>query len=95
MIARVFEEAGLTTVSIVLNNWSAEHVKPPRALFMPFPYGYALGKAEDAEYQHRVLEAAFGLLNHKDTPVLAEWTELPDRPVRILQASRVEVEGEP
>jgi hypothetical protein len=95
VIARVFEEAGLTTVSIVLNNWSAEHVKPPRALFMPFPYGYALGKAEDAEYQHRVLEATFGLLDHKDTPVLAEWTELPDRPVRILQASRIEVEGEP
>jgi len=62
---------------------------------MPFPYGYALGKAEDAEYQHRVLEATFGLLDHKETPVLAEWTELSDRPVRILQASQVEVEGKP
>src|SRR5207247_2406950 len=35
-----------------------EKVKPPRALFVPFPFGHALGRANDPELQHRVLRAA-------------------------------------
>lgn len=90
MIARVFEENNLTTLSIVLNNWSAERVKPPRALFVPFPYGYALGKSDDPDYQHSILAAAFALLDYDEPPVLAEWTGKPESPLQLLQASRVE-----
>ena len=39
VLARVFEEAGLTTVSIVLVREHAEKVKPPRALFIRYPDG--------------------------------------------------------
>ena len=62
VIARVLEEAGLPTVSIALIKEHAEKVKPPRALFVPFPYGYPLGKPNDAEFQHRVIESVLELL---------------------------------
>ena len=39
-----------------------EKLKPPRALFVPFPFGHALGRANDAVLQHRVLRAALDLL---------------------------------
>ena len=58
MLARVFEEAGLSTTSIVLIREHAERVKPPRALFVPFPFGFAFGNPDDPPFQHRVLAAA-------------------------------------
>ena len=75
VLARVFEEAGLTTVSLVLVREHAEKVKPPRALFVPFPYGYPLGKPDDPEFQHRVLGAAFDLLAFDEGPVLADFPD--------------------
>jgi hypothetical protein len=66
----------------------ALRTKPPRALFVPFPYGYALGKPRDPEFQHRVLQAALGLLN-ASSPILAEFPEKPDAPVQLIQASSV------
>ncbi len=90
MIARVFEEMGLTTVNIALVREHAEAVKPPRALTVPFPFGFALGRALDPDFQHRVLGAALGLLGNDDTPVLAVWPEDETRQVRLVQASHVE-----
>lgn len=90
MIARALEEAGLTTVNIALVREHAAAVKPPRALAVPFPFGYALGRADDAAYQHRVLRAALDLLTIDETPVLAEWPEDETRPVRLVQSSHVE-----
>jgi hypothetical protein len=94
VLARVFEEAGLTTVSLVLVREHAEKVKPPRALFIPFPYGYPLGKPDDPEFQHRVLGAAFDLLGCEEGPVLVDFpdeTGTPDLP----QASMVETSTDP
>ena len=65
----------MTTVSLVLVREHAEKVKPPRALFVPFPYGYPLGKPDDPEFQHRVLGAAFDLLGFDEGPVLADFPE--------------------
>ena len=75
VIARVFEEAGLPTVVIALIKEHAEKVKPSRALFVPFPYGYPLGKADDAPFQHRVLGAALDLLDARKGPVLEEFPD--------------------
>ena len=57
-----------------------EKVKPPRALFVPYPFGFALGKPNDAELQHRVIAAAFELLEKPAGPVLADFpeAEVPD-----------------
>jgi hypothetical protein len=91
------ETAGLPTISLVLLKEHAQRTKPPRALFVPFPYGYALGKPEDAKFQHKVLRAALHLLG-ASAPVLAEFSEVVEGPVQLVQASAVapfSTEGDP
>lgn len=95
VLARVFEEASLTTAAIALLMPPVEHVKPPRTLVVPFPYGYALGKPDDPVYQHKVLKAVLDLLERNNTPVVAEFPEKLDRPVEILQASKVQASVTP
>jgi len=98
VLARAFEAAGLPTTSLVLLKDHAQRTKPPRALFVPFPYGFALGKPNDPEFQHRVLSTALELLNAAAGPVLAEFPEDADAPVRLLQSSMVQNinnEGDP
>lgn len=61
---------------IALVREHAETVKPPRALYVPYPFGSPLGKPLDAEHQHRVLGSALALLK-KDGPVLSDFDD-PD-----------------
>ena len=87
MLARVFEAAGLSTVQITLLKEHTDKLKPPRALFCDFPFGLALGKPNDPEFQHRVLAHAFGLLDRPSGPVLEEFPEAivpPDAPAAPL-----------
>ena len=42
VVARILEEAGMTTTSIVLIEEHAQRVKPPRMLAVPFFFGNAL-----------------------------------------------------
>ena len=70
VLSRVIEEHGVATTTIAMVREHAEKVKPPRALFVPFFFGFALGKPNDAEYQHQVLDAAFDLLKVATGPVL-------------------------
>ena len=93
MLARVFEEAGITTVTLALLKEHAERVKPPRALFVPFPFGYSLGRANDPEFQHRVISAAFDLLKSNTVPALAEFPENGEGSARLIQASAVDGNG--
>lgn len=44
-------------------------------LHCDFPLGRPLGKPADAEFQHRVLAAAFELLPRSDVPVLVDFPE--------------------
>jgi hypothetical protein len=75
VLARVLEEAGLTTVTIAMVREHAAKVRPPRALFVPFPFGYALGKPNDSALQHRVIGAALELLRREQGPVLEDFPE--------------------
>ena len=86
MLARVLEEAGLPTTAVVLIKEHAQRVKPPRALFVPFPFGFAFGNPDDPPFQHKVLAAALDLFDAPSVPVLAEFPEDGDAPARILQA---------
>ena len=88
VLARVFEAAGLTTVAIALVREHAERVRPPRALWVPFYFGYALGKPDDPEFQHQVISAALGMVDAPQGPVLADY---PDEagPIGMPQASEV------
>ena len=84
----------MTTVSLALIREHAEKVKPPRALFVPFPYGYPLGKPADPEFQHRVLAAAFDLLECDEGPVLVDFPEETGN-ADLTQASMVETSPDP
>ncbi len=77
VLARAIEAEGLPTVTIVLLREHAEKVKPPRALFVPFPYGYPLGKPDDGEFQHRVISASLALLTRQ---MGRSWRSFPMKP---------------
>jgi AraC-like DNA-binding protein len=89
VLARVFEEAGLTTLTIAMVREHAEKVKAPRVLFVPFPFGYALGKPNDPQLQHRVIGAAIDLLQREQGPVLEDFPE-EEAPEALVQASGVQ-----
>ena len=93
MIARVFEEEGLSTTIIALVKEHAAKVKPPRALAVSFPYGSALGRANDPAFQHKVIAASLDLLKHDSAPVLAEFPDDGEGPATMLQASAIQVDA--
>ena len=68
LIARVFEEAGIATVCIVMRKETAQNVKPPRSLFVKFPLGAPLGPAKDAETHHEILLQALDVLDTASQP---------------------------
>ena len=92
MLARVLEAAGVSTTSISLVREHTEKVKPPRALWVPFPFGHAFGRPNDPELQHRVLRASLDLLEEPVGPVLRDLPddeEPGDQPAALPQASGI------
>jgi hypothetical protein len=92
VLARALEAEGVSTISISAVREHTEKVKPPRALWVPFPFGYALGRPDDPELQHRVLGAALELLSEPAGPVLREFpdeAEAGDEPPAPAQASAI------
>jgi hypothetical protein len=80
LIARALEEQEITTVCVVMNRDITENVKPPRALFVRFPYGAPLGPANDAVTQMGVIREALALLTGATQPATIvvsdiEWPE--------------------
>jgi hypothetical protein len=92
VLARALEGAGIATTSISMVREHTEKVKPPRALFVPFPFGHALGRADDPALQHRVLRAALDLLGEPQGPVLRDFPDEAEpgtQPAAPVQASAV------
>jgi len=92
VLARTLEVEGIATTSISLVREHTEKVKPPRALWVPFPFGHALGRPDDATLQHRVLRAALELLSAPAGPVLRDFpddAEGRDQPPAPVQASTI------
>lgn len=73
LIQRAIEYAGITTVSISLLREITRRIRPPRALFVPFPFGYPLGEPDNPNLQTRIMRAAFALLPRTDVPVLENF----------------------
>jgi len=68
-------------------------IKPPRALWVPFPFGSALGRPNDRDLQRRVIQAALDLLTEPAGPILRDFPDDEpgqERPAP-LQASAVAV----
>ncbi|HEY7648124.1 MAG TPA: hypothetical protein VID04_03900 [Methylomirabilota bacterium] len=92
MLARVLEEHGVATTAISLVREHTEKLKPPRSLFVPFPFGHALGRPNDPALQHRVLRAALDLFGEPAGPVLRDFpddAEPGDQPPAPAQASSI------
>ncbi len=75
MLAHLFEAAGLPTTQISLIRPHTEHIRPPRALWVPFILGRPLGQPGDAAFQTRVLRAALDLFGETEGPVLVDHDE--------------------
>lgn len=75
LISAEIERAGIPTVCLMLLRSVAEAVRPPRALAMPYPHGYPLGRPGDAVLQRTIVEAALQLIvEDPDVPVIRDFT---------------------
>ena len=62
LIQRVIEERKTPTIGITLQKEVTMKVKPPRALFLRYPFGHPLGEAFRVRQQRRILiDALTGL----------------------------------
>ena len=79
LMAAELERRGVTTVVVNLLRVVAEKVRPPRALFVPFPHGYPLDTPGDSERQHAVIEAALKLVEdpNLEPPTLVDYPPSP------------------
>ena len=74
-LGHLLEREGIATVCIALVREHAARMRPPRALWVPFPLGRPFGAPDDAGLQRRVLLAALDLLQAAHGPVLADFPE--------------------
>lgn len=75
LIAAAIESAGIPTVCAQPVRHIAEKVRPPRSLLFPFKQGFPLGRPNDPELQHRVLDQMLAMLEdpQRGTPALSEF----------------------
>ena len=67
----MIEAAGISTVSITLFRDITEQVKPPRALAVPYRFGYPLGEPNNPALHHKIISAALALLqDNQPLPIL-------------------------
>jgi hypothetical protein len=74
-LGHYLEAAGLATASISLIRLHTEKIRPPRALWVPFPLGRPLGAPDDANFQKRVLRALLALFSETSGRVLRDYPE--------------------
>jgi hypothetical protein len=78
LIQGAMEEAGIATVSVSLLAEVTKKVRPPRALFAPFPLGYPLGRPQDTALQHQIILQSVKLLARTDLPVFETFQGEPE-----------------
>ena len=77
LVAAEIERAGIPTAIEIYLREAAERIRPPRALWVPFPHGYALGRPNDPAQQFDVLRQTFALLKAEGPgPVLRDYVPL-------------------
>jgi len=62
LIQRAVEKVGIPTIGVTLQKEITRRVKPPRALFVRYPFGHPMGEAFAARQQRAVLLAALEAL---------------------------------
>jgi len=59
LIQRVIEEQGITTVGVTIVRDYTEKVKPPRSVFLRWPFGHPFGEPFHHSQQRTVLQELF------------------------------------
>jgi hypothetical protein len=72
-LSHYLEAAGIATTQISLIREHTETIRPPRALWVPFPLGRPLGIPNNPEFQRDVLLHALRLLEAAEGPVLQDY----------------------
>ena len=62
------EREGLTTASVSIVKEITAELRPPRAVFVPWPLGHPFGRAGNLEQQRAVLYDMIGLLESAEEP---------------------------
>jgi hypothetical protein len=68
LIQREIEKAGMPTIGISIVREFTEKVKPPRTIFLRWPFGHVLGEPSNIGQQRAVLTEAFKALYSIATP---------------------------
>jgi D-proline reductase (dithiol) PrdB len=68
LIQRAIERQGISTIGISIIRRFTEKVKPPRTIFLDWPFGHPLGEPFNLFQQRTVLMAAFSALYSITTP---------------------------
>ena len=79
LLQGVLEEAGIATVSVSVIELITQKVRPPRALWTPFPFGYPLGQPDDPALQRQVILQSLNLLQRADLPVTGIFLSSSER----------------
>jgi len=77
LIQREIEEVGISTIGISIARRFTEKVKPPRTVFLRWPFGHPLGEPFSVAQQRTVLADAFNALSSITEPGMI--IELPYR----------------
>ena len=77
LIQAELERRGIRTASITMLPEITRSVGPPRALSVPFPLGYPLGRPHDTALQHEVLRHLLRLLAAEASPVIEPFPADP------------------
>jgi hypothetical protein len=75
LIARIIEQHGVSTVSLSIQRELTEKTRPPRALFIRWPFGHPLGEPFNSAQQRWILLDALRALEEMRTP--GEIIDLP------------------
>jgi len=81
-LAHYIEREGVPTTGISLIREHTEQIKPPRALWVPFPLGRPFGAPNEPEFQTDVLRSVLRLLERPSGPVLEDYPHDAPRQVK-------------
>ena len=68
LIARIFEEHGIPTLTYCEARDIMAKVKPPRTVFIDYPLGYTAGRPNNVGNQRDIIKAGLDALNQFETP---------------------------
>jgi hypothetical protein len=88
LIQAELERRGIRTASITMLPEVTAAVRPPRALSVPFPLGYPLGRPSDVAFQLRVLRELLRIVPAEGVPLVVDLAAAGGR-----SSSRMDARG--